>query len=760
MALISDRIKQVELLAPAGSMEALKAAIINGCDAVYLGGNQFGARAYANNFTNGEIIEAVKLAHLYNVKVYITVNTLIYDDEFTKVMEYIDFLYHNDVDAVIVQDIGLMGVIRNNYPDFDIHASTQMTIHNTLGAGLLKDIGVKRIVLARENTLAEIKKINELNIDTEVFVHGALCVCYSGQCLMSSLIGGRSGNRGRCAQPCRKLYDLVKNDEVLEKRKYLISPRDLNTINHLDEIIASGVASLKIEGRMKSPEYVGIVVGTYRKVIDNYYKYHKINITDSDMNNLAQIFNRGFTKGFMFMDNGLSFINKDKNNNAGVFCGIVEKVKNRQVTIRNKLPLNLQDGIYFNDANVGLTITRIYDKSESGLITIDVNEKIKVGDKVYKTRDYALEKSVNLSDYPKIPLHAEVYLHIGSEAKIKLADDLGNYVETKTDYIVQKGLKTYLSKEKITEQISKLGNTPFYLASIKVDMDEEIFIVLSALNDLRRNAVNSLKAIREKHHLRHQSKTYQYLDDSIPKIKETELIVFCRTIAQVEAAVMNNVHKVYVNDEIYNQVKDTYENIYCVTKRINHQSRKSLTDKVVISDLGLLSLIKNEQATTNVNLNVTNSESIKFLKKFSLNNVTLSPEMNDKTYKNLLYKDKSILEIIIYGYLEVMETKYCLFYDNCQKQCQKGDYWLVDEKKEKFMVNMDNTCHMHIYNSKKLIFVNEIKKLLDYGYRNFRIQFNNENFNEALSVIKAYQGLLYDNNQQLIKTIMDEHKKI
>jgi len=250
----------VELLAPVGNMECLKAAINAGADAVYLSGINFGARSFAGNFTNSELVTAINTCHLYGVKVYVTVNTLIYDIETDRFMKYIDFLHKNNVDAVIMQDIGMIDLVRKTYPNLEIHASTQLHIHNLEGAKLCEELGIKRVVLARETPIKLIEEIKKnINIDIEIFVHGALCMSYSGQCLISALIGSRSGNRGTCAQICRMPYSLEIDNKIVENNQYLLSTKDLNTLENLDKIINSGVYSLKIEGRMKRPEYVYLI---------------------------------------------------------------------------------------------------------------------------------------------------------------------------------------------------------------------------------------------------------------------------------------------------------------------------------------------------------------------------------------------------------------------------------------------------------------------------------------------------------------------
>ena len=289
-----------ELLSPAGNKECLYAAIHNGADAVYLGGKLFGARKFAGNFTKEELKEAVDYAHLYGVKVYVTVNTIIYNHEVKDLLEYVDYLYNIGVDAIIMQDIGMISLVRKTYPDLEINASTQIHNHNNDAISLLKELNIKKVVLDRELSLKEVKELDN-RVEKEVFIHGALCNSYSGCCLFSSLNGGRSGNRGECVQSCRLPYKLIRNDKYIEtENKYLLSTKELNTVAKFKELMDSDISSFKIEGRMKSPSYVGYVTKVYRKLINNYYENKPLELTEEEKDNLKILFNREFTNGYIF----------------------------------------------------------------------------------------------------------------------------------------------------------------------------------------------------------------------------------------------------------------------------------------------------------------------------------------------------------------------------------------------------------------------------------------------------------------------------
>ena len=292
--------KKIELSAPAGDIKCLKAAIEGGADAIYLGGKNFGARAFSKNFSDEEIVEAIKLAHLYGVKIYVTVNTLVYDKEVDSFIKYIEFLHKNNVDAILLQDLGMLDLIRKTYPNLEVHASTQMHIHNLDGVKLMENLGVKRVVLARETSIDDIKHIRQnSNIELEVFVHGALCVSYSGQCLMSYFKQERSANQGECEGSCRLRYNVLNKDKIIDSNVYALSLKDLNSLENIGRLIDVGVSSLKIEGRMKSAAYVYLVTSLYRKAIDSYYKNKKVEIDGKILHDLKIVFNREYTKDLL-----------------------------------------------------------------------------------------------------------------------------------------------------------------------------------------------------------------------------------------------------------------------------------------------------------------------------------------------------------------------------------------------------------------------------------------------------------------------------
>ncbi len=477
-----------EVLAPAGTYECFRAAINAGADAVYLGGSMFGARAFAGNFEEAELIKAIRTAHLYGKKVYLTVNTLLRNDELEKLVQYVKPYYEEGLDAVIVQDYGVFAVLREAFPGLDLHASTQMTITGKYGAQLLRDMGATRVVPARELSAGEIKDIYD-NVDVEIesFVHGALCYCYSGQCLLSSMIGGRSGNRGRCAQPCRLTYSANGINE-----KYLLSPKDMCTIEAIPDILDAGVYSLKIEGRMKSPEYVAGVSYAYRKYVDMYLEKGRdgYRVDAQDIRQLMDLYNRGgFCKGYYYSQNDKSMMTFDRPNHQGIVIG---NIKNGELVLSQEV--NPGDVLEFPDGSEYTTPTG--KKSGKLALPKGVLKNPKNGAVVYRTRNNELLGQLRaryIDNDIKIPVRMEIFLKAGDRARLKLLSG-ENEIVVYGD-VLEPSDKRPAVRDDVVKQLKKLGGTVFSSdeVSIVTDIQGSPFVPVRLLNDLRRNALEELE---------------------------------------------------------------------------------------------------------------------------------------------------------------------------------------------------------------------------------------------------------------------------
>lgn len=479
-----------EVLAPAGTYECFRAAINAGADAVYLGGSMFGARAFAGNFEEAELIKAIRTAHLYGRKVYLTVNTLLRNDELEKLVQYVKPYYEEGLDAVIVQDYGVFAVLREAFPGLDLHASTQMTITGKYGAQLLKDMGAARVVPARELSAKEIRDIYD-NVDVEIesFVHGALCYCYSGQCLLSSMIGGRSGNRGRCAQPCRLTYSANGISE-----KYLLSPKDMCTIEAVPDILDAGVYSLKIEGRMKSPEYVAGVSYAYRKYVDMYLEKGRdgYRVEERDIRQLMDLYNRGgFCKGYYYAQNDKAMMTFDRPNHQGTVIG---NIKNGELILSQEV--NPGDVLEFPDGSEYTTPTG----KKSGRLALPkgVLKNPKNGAAVYRTRNNELLGQLRagyIDNDIKIPVRMEIFLKSGERACLKLLS--GDKELVVYGDVLEPSDKRPAVREDVVKQLKKLGGTVFTSdeGSIVTDIQGSPFVPVRLLNDLRRNALEELESM-------------------------------------------------------------------------------------------------------------------------------------------------------------------------------------------------------------------------------------------------------------------------
>ena len=504
----------VELLSPVGDFECLQAAVQNGADSVYLGGSAFNARASASNFDNDNLKKAIRYAKLRNIKINFALNTLVKDDEFNDAIKLAEYVYSLGADAIIVQDLGLAKYIINNMPKMNVHGSTQMTIHNLQGVLALEKLGFKRVVLSRELSLSEIEYIcNNSNIEIEVFTHGALCISYSGQCLFSSTIGARSGNRGRCAQPCRLPYELIDEENNSLDKGYLLSPRDLCSLEYIPDLIKAGVASFKIEGRMKTPEYVAVVTSIYRKYIDLALSDKDYKVDKEDIKRLMQVFNRGgFSTGNLNDEENLNYVYKEKPNNMGLYVGNVSSFNKNKglITFKTSETLSIGDSISLEKESHKYTVTELMknkqniEKANIGdLITIGrMKGNISLGDKIYKLSSKSLSKSISeyyKSEHKKAPLSCAITIKKGHPLtlKVKSLDD-GIYssmeVIKEIDVTPIDAISNPISKERIIEQLSKTTDTPFEFTKIEVDLDDNTYLPkISAINSLRRDCLQELE---------------------------------------------------------------------------------------------------------------------------------------------------------------------------------------------------------------------------------------------------------------------------
>lgn len=760
--------KKVELLAPSGSMESLYAAVLSGCDAIYMGGSKFSARAYANNFDDEDLKNAVDYCHIYGVKVYIAVNTLIKEEEYNEAIEYIRFLYKIGVDALIIQDLGLFYGCKKLFPDFELHASTQMTVHNGDGALFLNKLGFQRIVLSRELSLKEVEYISkDLGIETEIFVHGALCVSYSGQCLMSSIIGGRSGNRGRCAQPCRLPYTLINKKSGLNKSGYLLSPKDICTYDEIKKIVDSGTSSLKIEGRMKRPEYVAGVVGSYKKAIDSYYNNKPIDVKN-EYKKLTQLFNReGFSKAYMFGNVGKDMMAYNCPKNSGIYLGKVQK----DLTITLEEDIHLKDGIRIKDdgfavSGIKLNKNDVEYAKKGEKVTLKPT-KYKSGDVLYKAGDITLLEELS-SIYEnlyakKLPIDLQIEFKVGYSLKL-----IGKFEENEFEVsgdIVQKALKRPLDKEGLLKSLNKLGDTPFELNKIEFLDFEEGFMAVSSINAIRRELTDKIINFLILKYRREDKvkKDISYISKK-PKEKADlpEFMVVVSNIEQLNAAVDSGVKDIAL-DCFFKGSKIRIEevtniegvNVYIKTPNIIKEELEGicgLIEKHISGIKGIvtsnLAIIARFYSRINIigdyKLNIFNSYSSQFYSEY-LDGAVMSVELNNKELNNLAKKSTLKPQVIVYGKYELMVSEYCpigsLFggkssKSSCSEKCFEGDYVLKDRKGEEFKVLTDKYCRSHIYNNVPLNLIPNMKEYRRNNINSFRVDLIDEDYNKSKEIIK------------------------
>lgn len=750
--------KKVELLSPAGNKKTLYYAVHGGCDAVYVSTTSYTARKYAQNFTLEELKQAVKYCHLYGVKLYVTVNTIIYEQEVKDFIKYIKYLYESDVDALIMQDLGMIKLVNELFPDFEIHSSTQFHTHNEEQVKLLESLNVKRVVLARELSLQEINNI-KTPLEKEIFIHGALCVSYSGQCYFSSKFLQRSGNRGECAGMCRLPYELYeKNNKIKTDGQFLLSPKELCTIENLKDILDSNIASLKIEGRMRKEEYTYYVTKIYKKLIEKYYNNEDMTPEESDLKTLQLLYNRKFTKGYLNNNKNNEFINTKSPKHQGIVLGKVLETTKNKIKIKLQEELNQNDGIRFSN-NEGMIANFIYNEKDMLINHANKNQiiyldnKINLKDKgiVLKTQDDKLIKDLKNIKEKKIDINYKVIAKINKPLQVTITDGINTI--TKTISKVEQSKNTPTLTQDLKEKLSKIGETPFQVKEIEYDVDKDIFIPLKYINEIRRYLTDEL--IKERTKSKRKEKVYQE-KLIIKEIENTNSISFLvRNEIQLKTLLTENVN-IYIEDEsLYNKYKKENKNIYLKTPRVNLNPKKYCEENILASETGAIYKNKeNNNIVSDIYLNVVNSKTINTLENLNVKRIGLSVELDENDLNHLLkgykekYKRNPNLEILVYGKLELMIMKYCplnALINDGKKPCNlcksSNEYSLKDRNGKKLRL-INNNCTTKLMDYQEINYIDKIPKLKEIGITNFRVDLLDEEPNEVKQIITNIKNVL------------------
>lgn len=734
-----------ELLSPVGDFECLKAAVQNGADSVYLGASSFNARARATNFDENSLKEAVEYAKLHNVKVNLTLNTLIKNEEFEDAVNLAVYAYNIGVDAIIVQDLGLSSYLLKNHPEIPLHASTQMTVHNLAGVQNLEKQGFSRVVLSRELSISEIKYIKENTAcELEVFIHGALCISYSGGCLFSSMVGDRSGNRGLCAQPCRLPYELLDSKENKISSGFLLSPRDLCSLDYLPTLVRLGIDCFKIEGRMKTPTYVATVTRIYRKYIDFILEHLDLSDAEiinlihkelektneatglSDKEELLQSFNRGgFSDGHFPDKENKNLVFKEKSNNEGIYLGKVFRFNNNKGHISFELQNSLSIGDKIKVGNDLYTVSELMIENKN-FKTLDKGKRVTIGrmkgdiknnSPIYRMESKALNDSITPTfssekEFKKLPLDAEIRIVERKPVKLNVRGLTGFYegleVSITSEFIPEKAINAPLTEEKITSMLSKTGSTQFEFRNIKTELGEGLFIPkVSTINDMRRTALSKLEGMVLEKYSHNLSPILPELPDNIKTKTEPKLAILLNIInLNYNYLNLENIDSFYIPYRYF--ISEKYKELLkAISQKFNtyiymppvikdNISKNNLEENIkniilnfaikgaVLSHISQIKIFKDFtlELIANYNFNIFNTYSANELKEKGFTRFIPSLELNKNELKEVLDKATINTEAIVYGKTPLMTNNYCYLgqSNKCYKDCDRK--CMLNEKYE------------------------------------------------------------------------------
>lgn len=800
--------RNIEILAPAGSMEGLIAAIHGGCDAVYIGGEKFGARAFANNLSQEQMIEAIEYAHLHHKKIYLTINTLVKESEFSQLYDFLLPFYRHGLDAVIVQDFGVLSYVSRNFPGIEIHASTQMTLTMAQGANQLKEYGVTRLVTSRELQFDEIKVIREnTDLEIEAFVHGALCYSFSGQCLMSSMIGGRSGNRGRCAQPCRMQYRMEEIDgkEYKGKQEFLLSPKDMCTIYDIPELVESGIDSFKIEGRMKRPEYAALTAHLYRKYVDMYqdmgekaykaYMEKHPEVLEEDLRKLMDLYNRGgFSEGYYREHNGKKLMSMHRPNHSGVLIGTVKAVR------KNRAVIQLMDTIFAQDvleirsekgeSVYEFTVKASVTKESPYEANFKPGSKVLPGQKIYRTKNQSLLTDIQediIGKDNREPVQGYFFGKAGEPVMLTLT--YGDISISETGEIAEKAQSQPILDDKIKKQLDKTKETPFYLDSLQIDSTQDWFMPMGKLNELRRAAFEQLEEAYNLSFMRKEAaRTELDVNRNMEKNEALEITVSVSNEEQLQVAVeKQQVTSIYLSFSMLEanpQLLDsdllkTEHKFYIVLPTIfrkrsyeyfqkeSHPVKKAMEhDRItgfVIRNLEELDYLTDgtckKEMILDYNMYIMNKEAKEFWMNRGIHRLTASMELNNRELKEL---DMNGFSMIVYGYTPLMTSAQCVVKNTAGCNYKSGYFRFTDRSGNAFYGrNFCSCCYNVIYNGKPLHLLDYISDIDKMGVKDIRLDFTMESQKETKQILDSYmkQALYKEKTADFVENYTKGHFK-